>query len=450
MVSSNVILVQTCVLDKQLLADRIQCWSVAIRSRHQDAAEIYFRPSVVPELIDRQMLFAQSALSLSSASAKRSRKTVAAIVTEYAPRWHADVICGRLLEGYYPNCKHQEPRTHIVSMYTDQIAKGDMSRDLATKHRFTLYPTIAEALMRGGDKLAVDAVLLIAEHGDYPTNHRGQKMYPRYEWMEQIVRVFELSGRSVPLFTDKHLSYSWPKAKRMYDWSRELAFPMMAGSSIPVTVRVPELEIPYGAKLRRVVQVSYSETESYGFHALEAMQCMVERRRGGETGVASVEYLAGDAVWRWRNGRGQWSIPLLEAALSRDPKVRRRRPEENCRTPVLFVIEYRDGLHAAVYILNEHSSAWTFAAEMDGSNSPVSTHFGLTEAGRDLPHFDGLVHCIEEFFVGGKPVYPVERTLLTSGMLSSAFDSMQFQRIIETPELDFAYQAPQDTFFQRG
>lgn len=397
----------------------------------------------------RAFCLALAAGWVSAASSAPAKKTVGAIVTEYRPRSHADVICGRILEGYFPNAKRTEPRTRIVSMYTDQIAEKDMSRDLEKKHGYKIHPTVSQALTRGGSELAVGAVLLIGEHGDYPTNHRGQKLYPRYELMEQIVRVFELSGRSVPVFSDKHLSYSWPKAKRMYDWSRELGFPFMAGSSIPVTVRTPELEIPHDARLNRVVQVGYGGTDSYGFHTLEVMQCMVERRRGGETGVRSVEMIEGGDVWRWRDGAGRWSLSLLRKALERDPNKKPGRPEDNCQEPVLFLIEYRDGLQAAVYMLNGHSRAWTFAAEMEGRREPVSTHFGLVEPGRDLPHFDGLVRCIEEFFVTGKPVYPVERTLYASGMLAFLFDSKEFKRRIETPELSIAYRAPQNTYFQR-
>src|SRR5215475_11228359 len=156
-----------------------------------------------------------------------AKKRVAAIVTEYRYYSHADVIVGRMLDGYYPNGLRKEPRTRIVSMYTDQVPQNDLSRDLSAKHGFKIYPTIAEALTLGGERLAVDAVLLIGEHGNYPTNERGQKLYPRYELYQQIIEVFRRSGKSVPVFCDKHLSYSWAKAKKMYDQSRELRFPLM-------------------------------------------------------------------------------------------------------------------------------------------------------------------------------------------------------------------------------
>jgi hypothetical protein len=381
-------------------------------------------------------------------AAEPPKPKVAAIITEFRHRSHADVICSRLLDGYYPNGQRQEPRTQIVSMYTDQVPPDDMSRGLAYRKRFTIYPTIAEALTLGGGRLAVDAVLLIGEHGDYPENSRGQKMYPRYELFEKIVEVFRENDRSLPLFSDKHLSYSWEKAKRMYDWSRELKIPFMAGSSIPVTVRTPELEIRYGAKIPRAVQTGYGPLDAYGFHTLEAMQCMLERRAGGETGVASVEMIEGEAVWRWRDGQGKWSKPLLDKALARNPDLPAGPIEEHCKQPALFVIKYRDGLDAAAYMLNDYVVRWDFAAEVDGRI--VATHFGQVPERRDLPHFDGLTYCIEDLFVTGKPVYPVERTLLTTGMLAFLFESREKKSRVDTQQLDVRYRALEHTYFQRS
>jgi hypothetical protein len=392
----------------------------------------------------RQFLFSAATL----AAARKPR--VAAIVTEYRYRSHADVICGRILEGYSPNNRRIEPRTQIVSMYTDQIAPKDMSRDLAAKHGFKIYPTIAEALTMGGNTLAVDAVLLVGEHGDYPTNARGQKLYPRYELFQGIIDTFRKTGKSTPLFNDKHLSYSWDKAKKMYDAARAMKIPFMAGSSIPVTVRMPELEIPHGAVFEGAVAVGYGGLDAYGFHTLETLQCMVERRKGGETGVASVEMLEGDAVWKWRDGEGKWSAPLLAAALARGPKTKPGRMEDNTKEPALFVVNYRDRLPAAVYMLNGHSQGFLFAGKLAGRAEPVSTHMGFTGGGRDLPHFDGLVHCIEELFVTGKPVYPVERTLLTTGTLAFLFDSREQKRRVETPQLAISYRVPAEVFYQRA
>ena len=364
---------------------------------------------------------------------------------------HADVIVGRFLDGYRPNNTYVRPKTHVVSMYTDQIAKKDMSRDLAAKHGYTIYPTIEQALTLGGDKLDVDAVLFVGEHGDYPWNDRGQHLYPRHKLMKEIVDVYRKSGRSVPTFCDKHLSYDWNQAKEMYGWSKELNFPFMAGSSIPVTVRTPELEVPYGAEIESGVVVGYGNFDSYGFHTLESLQCMVERRRGGETGVKSVEWIEGDAVWRYRDSdAGKWSRPLLELALDRSPRTKPGRPEDNVKEPAVYLINYKDGLKGAAYMLRGHGGGWSAALKLKERREPVSTYFGFTSGGRRLTHFDGLVYAIENMFVTGKPLYPVERTLLTTGILSLLFESRVQKKRLQTPELHIEYKAPENTFFQRA
>ena len=260
---------------------------------------------------------------------------MAAIVTMYtddrALKSHASVIAPNA-RRVSPNNVWTEPRTQVVSMYTDQVPANDLSRALAEKHGFKIYPTIGEALSLGGSELAVDAVLIIGEHGSILTNE-GQKLYPRYELMEQVVDVFRRDRRVVPVFSDKHLSYSWWKARQMYNWSRELKFPLMAGSSIPLTVRRPPLEIPQKAEFEHVLAVGYGGIDAYGFHTLETLQCMAERA-GTETGVAAVQLLEGEAVWEYGGTaeRERLSIPLLGLGAGHDSENEAWTARAECQT----------------------------------------------------------------------------------------------------------------------
>ena len=158
--------------------------------------------------------------------------------------------------------------------------------------------------------------MIIGEHGDYPRNEKGQILYPRYEFFKQCVEVFEKDGRAVPVYNDKHLSYSFEKAKWMVEASKRLKFPMLAGSSLPVTWRLPDLELPLDGEIESALMVGEGGSDAMDFHALEAMQCMVERRKGGETGVKAVQMIEGEAVWR-AGEEGRWSKEMLSSALSR-------------------------------------------------------------------------------------------------------------------------------------
>jgi hypothetical protein len=317
-------------------------------------------------------------------------------------------------------------------------------------------------LTLGGNKLAVDGVLLIAEHGDYPYNERGQKLYPRYEMFQRIVEVFRKSGRSVPVFCDKHLSYDRKHGREMVETARKVGFGLMAGSSLPVTWRRPELELPLGVRIREALVASRGSLDIFGIHSLEALQCMVERRTRGQQGVRAVTCLEGDAVWK-AGDAGIWSWELLEHALGRSPSLNVGDIRSNCRHfvpqvkladmprgPVAYVVEYRDGLRATVLTLNGHVDDTTFAARIEGEKQPVSTLFYLPPP-PGAGFLQALTVKIEEFLAAGRPPYPVERTMLTGGILDVALESRFRQhRRLETPELDVSYAPPKDSGFLRG
>jgi len=361
-------------------------------------------------------------------------KKVAAIITEYRPNSHADVIVGKYLEGYNQDDRPPYPRSRIVSLFTEQTPKADMSRERAKKYGVPIYRTVAEALCLGGDRLAVDGVLLIGEHGDYPSNDKEQKLYPRFEMFLKITDVFRQSGRGVPVFNDKHLSWSWRQAKRMVEISRELKFPMLAGSSAPVAWRIPAVDVPHGAVLRHAVAISYSGLDIYGFHVLEALQCLTERRRGGETGVRAVQCLEGQACWDYVDGNPPVKA-LFERALTHSRTRKSGDPKALARKPAVFVVDYVDGLHAAAFLLTGVVEDFTAAVAVEGRAEPVSMLMHL-QNGRPHHHFGCLIKNIEILFETGRAPYPVERTLLTSGILDFALESrIQQYKKLETPEL---------------
>lgn len=386
-------------------------------------------------------------------------KKIAVVTTVYRYLSHGQHMADRFLVGYPHNGAWRRPAIEVVSLYVDQKPEGDLSKQRAEEFGFRVYPTIAETLRCGGSKLAVDGVLIIAEHGEYPTNDKGQKLYPRFEFFEQCVEVFRKDGRTVPIYNDKHLSYDFSKARRMVEQSKRLKFPMLAGSSLPVTWRLPDVELPLGCEIQEALMVGENGSDdAMDFHALEAMQCMVERRKGGESGVRSVQWIEGDAVWN-----AGWSRDLLEAALSRSDTplgltvtdgrtqdlLANGQLKKLVEKPVAYVIEYRDGLRATMLNLRGALKDFNFAARLRGEGV-VSTQFLLTPE-PNVTYSACLMNKAAEMFESGHAPYPVERTLLTSGMVEACHLSRsQRQKVTETPQLAVRYQPPKSSQYCRS
>jgi hypothetical protein len=384
-------------------------------------------------------------------------KRIAVITTVYRYLTHAQHEVDRILLGYPHGGRWHRPDMKVVSLYVDQKPEGDLSAERAREFEFQVYPTIAEALRCGGDKLAVDAVMIVGEHGDYPRNAKGQILYPRYEWFKQCVEVFEKDGRAVPVFNDKNLSYSFAKAKWMVESSKRLGFPVLAGSSLPVTWRLPDIELPLGCEIEEALMVGEGGSDAMDYHALEALQCMVERRKGGETGVKAVQLIENDDVWK-AGDAGRWSKELLSAALSRSDTpqgltvkdgrtqdlVQNGKLPKLAKNPWAYFIEYTDGLKATLLMLDGVLADFNFAARVTGSGIQ-STQFLLTPE-PNVTYSACLIGKVEEMFATRRAPYPVERTLIVSGILESCLTSrMQNHQRLETPHVKIQYQAPRQS-----
>jgi hypothetical protein len=394
------------------------------------------------------------------------RPKLAAVVTTYFKFSHAQHIVDRFLYGYGWMGTHHRPPMDLVSLSVDQVGKGDLSRSRGEQFpSMRICPTIAEALTLGGSKLAVDGVVVVGEHGDYPRNEKGQTQYPRWEFFQKIIQVFKDSKRSVPMFNDKHLSWNWDLAKQMVDTSRAMGFAYMAGSSLPVTWRIPSVEMPLGSRLREALCVGYGGVDSYDFHALETIQCMVERRAGGETGVKWIQAYRGEKFWdALREGR--WSRRLMEAALCRSHTLTPARPGFNdilptdddlrrlVKDPVAYHYEHADGLACTMILLNGLVRDFNFAADVEGRREPFSTQMYLPMPdGRTTlaSFFSPLVNNMEKMFLTGKPTYPIERTLLTTGLTAAGVESLyRHEERYETPHLAVTYQPTRESTFERA
>lgn len=378
-----------------------------------------------------------------------AKPRVAVVMTEFTYRSHAHVLLENFLQPYLFNGQPTDPGVEVVSFYADQFPDGDMSRQVAGDYKIPIYATIGEALCLGGEELAVDAVMSIGEHGNYPHNEKGQHMYPRKRFFDGIVEVFRRSGRAVPVFNDKHLSYRWDWAKEMYEVSQELDFALMAGSSVPLAQRRPPLELPPQAAVVNAVSIHGGGVESYDFHALEVLESMIEARRGGEKGIAQVQFLDEAALWK-SAADGLWSPELADAAMAAElgadaPPLRElvesRKLGSNPAHGVLLT--HRDGLRTIALKVGDSGTRWNFACRLDGEEGARATSFYVGPwQNRNL--FKALAHAIQTHFRQRQAPYPVERTLLVTGILDAEMESRYQGGVpIDTPQLAIEY-APRD------
>jgi len=393
--------------------------------------------------------------------APSARKKVAFLGTVVHLHSHAQHFLDRHTLGYTWNGAWVPPRFDVASVYIDQFPEGDLARERIARHKLNQFPTIEEALTLGTGKLAVDGVIIIAEHGNYVDNEKGQRLYPRYEWFKKVVKVFEDSGRSVPVFNDKHLSTTWGQCTEMVADARRLQFSFLAGSSLPVTWRLPSIDMPFDAPLAESVCVGYGGVDSYDFHALETAQCMSERRRGGEVGIQSVHAVRGEKMWEMLAGSDREATRrLMVAALCcshnlpvtdgfpTDP-VTFEWARQALPDTLAYFIEHKDGFRTTMFLADIRD--FNYAGLRSDTNEIVACQMYLPMPGQSATtadFFNPLARHIETMVLENRAPYPVERTLLTSGMVIGGVDSLhQGQSLIQTPDMAVQYQGLRESLF---
>jgi hypothetical protein len=404
-----------------------------------------------------------SASALPNRTRPASRKKVALLGSVVFTHSHTQHFLDRLAMGYSWKGCWQEPRVDLASVWIDQYPDNDIGKERLARYGFEASASIEDALTVGTGKLAVDGVVIICEHGDYPDNAMGQRLYPRYEWFKEVVRVFEKYGRSVPVFNDKHLATTWDQSLEMVQDSRRLGFAFLAGSSLPVTRRLPAIELPLDTPLRESVCVAYGNVDSYDFHAIETAQCMSERRLGGESGIRNCRALKGAAMWEYLDSdHCADTRTLVVAALNRShnlpvetgymtgkvtyPWARAAFPDA-----IGYFYEHLDGFRTSTFLVPIRD--FNYAGMRADNGQVVSCQMYLpmpTHGSSTADFFNPLTRHIEDLVIHRRTNFPIERTLLTSGMTAAAVESLhRGGELLETPGMNVGYQAPRRSTYWR-
>jgi len=382
------------------------------------------------------------------------RPRIACLTTYWAaPGSHADWIFTKLLDGYWWQGAHTPSRVDVVSVYIHQLETSQLGQKICQSKGIPVYKKIEEALTLGGKELAVDGVVIVGEHGNYPTDLRGHWLLPRWWIYQQVIRVFEQSKRSVPVFNDKHLSYNWDDAKWMFDKSRELGFPLTGGSSIPYYFRKPEKELTIGTPVKNSIVIGGASDEGAIFHCIDVLQAFVELRKGGETGVKSVQSVRGPEAWKWVE-QNQWAGRLLDSVAGKfelKPGI-----FQEAKQASICIIEYRDKTKAAV--ISGRGVGWTWAGEIEGQkDAEIISMLGWPGPYSQYHASNAQPHWITEMMVTGKEPYNAERLLLSTGItnqyMESNWENGQYSAVgrrIETPFLNIGYKPSRGPMFEKG
>jgi hypothetical protein len=416
-----------------------------------------------PRFTRRELLAMAGVVSLTSLTGnvaaafprtQQARPRIAVLASYWgATRSHADWIVNKLIDGYWWNGTYTPSRVDVASIYLHQHDESQLAQKVAKAKGIPVYRSVSEAVTLGGKELAVDGVVIVAEHGEYPVDLKGHWLLPRWLLYNQVVRVFEQSKRSVPVFNDKHLSYDWDEAKWMFDKSRELNFPLTGGSSIPVYYRQPEIELDIDTPVRNSIVMGGTADEGAIFHAIDVLQGFVERRKGGESGVKTIQSIRGPETWKWVE-RNPWASKLVDAvakSFAVTPESLKQGDRAN-----MCLIEYNDGTKAAV--LPGRGVGWTYAGEIAGRNeATVVSMLGWAGPFDQYHASNAQPHWITEMMVTKKEPFNAERLLLSTGItnfyMESNWENGKFSpvgRRLETPFLNIKYKSTRGAQFSKG
>jgi hypothetical protein len=389
------------------------------------------------------------------------RPRIACLVSYWGlPTSHADWIVNKLLDGYWWKGSYTASQVDVVSVYINQLDTSLLGQKVCKAKNIPIFKTVGEAVTLGGKELAVDGVVIVCEHGNYPTDLKGHWLLPRWWIYQQVIRVFEQSQRSVPIFNDKHLSYNWDDAKWMFDKSRELNFPLTGGSSIPVYYRTPEIDLAPDTPLKNGLVIGDMADEGASFHCIDVLQSFMDRRRGGETGVKSVQSIRGPEAWKWVEAN-PWANNSVEAVrkkfdlpaghFQQDGQANQRGRQSN-----LCIVRYNDGTEAAS--ISGSGVGWTFAGNIEGQKDP--TIISMLEWPGPISQFhagNAHEHWLIEMMLTRKEPFNAERLLVSTGIVNYYMDSnwqdghySAVGRAVETPYMNMKYHSTHGPLFNTG
>ena len=376
----------------------------------------------------------------------RTLRKIAFLLDEFTTPSPAQQLLDRFLIGYPRDGVLRRFEGTQVSAYLAVSIESNFGErpkefDLDVAH--TVEEAVADA----------DAVVIVSRRPGAQANEAFLKI------------ALERAPEGAACFVHGALANSLTTARTLAATAAARRIALVAGTPLSVTWRLPPVELPAGTPLTEaliVVQVNPQAIQATPpsppatlagaeLHALDGLLPVIERRRGGESGIRTVRFLEGKELWR-AGQKGLWSWPLLAAALSRshtpqgDPVLDGRTQDlvglglvpKLARNPRGWLLEHRDGLRSTILVLDGVVADFNFAVRAKNGEIVSAQLFRAPPPAEH--HFNRLAAVMEDFFRSGKSPWPIERNLLSAGLLETfAKPSSLSGRRVETSELGIAY-----------
>ena len=389
------------------------------------------------------MLSATLAIPLRVAPGPATPKRIAFLVDSWYPWSHADVIGTRFLEGYRVGDRAYSSPLTVASVFADTPhPTRDRTHAQATRYGFRVATSVADALLDDPrsprPRLAVDGVL-IATREDLPDSGQPQSPMRRLQVVREVLRLMDQTGTRAPIFIDKMLASSWADSQAIVAEAARRGVPLMAGSVLPFTPLDQPLRT---GRVEVGVVIAHTPYWAFSFHAAELLQGFMEQRGPRETGVSEVRDV-GLAYWSMPN-RDRWGGRVFDALVA-SARTRNARapavPGGLGQDTIVLLIQYVDGARAVLAQLPGVFDDSEFLLGAQYSDGTIGTS-GLVLRGQPYDHFGYLVHALVELYTTGRSPVPVERTLLTTGIVQFGLQARQSGGPVLSPALAISYPAP--------
>lgn len=323
----------------------------------------------------------------------------------------AQQVLDRFLIGYTDGGAFVRPQVRVSAWCSDSTAKPRLEK---RRQDFALeIADTPEKAMEGADALVLAGT---------PANVAPDPALIR--------RTLLTAAPGTRVFVYGLLAETGATASELVEISKSRSLRLAAGTVLPTTFRLPELELPKQPRLKDALIIVQGPFPSAEVDALEGLLPILEKRRKGEAGIVHVQRLQATDLWTLTPPE-PWFWPLLQAAASRT-HTPQGNPVLDGRTEDLvglgllpklapqaraWSLQHRDGLRSLLLVLTGAMTDINFAVRLSNGSILSAQLFRAPPPAQE--HYSRFAAALSAYFVSGSSIWPLARTILEADLVAS-------------------------------